>query len=79
MARLTKARDDFDVVMDNLSDPIRLRVMIGGVRQICNRESKRKPNWVLAMSIFGVGSTYARRICARAGINPDALVATNEP
>jgi hypothetical protein len=31
------------------------------------------PNWVLAMKLFATGSTSAREICARAGIDPDGI------
>lgn len=67
--------DDFTYVMRNLDDPIRLRVMMSGARRIAKREYKFKPNWSLAMEVFGVGSTYAWKICDRAGIDPDGVSA----
>lgn len=41
-------------------------------RTICKREYQRSPNWVLAMELFGLGSTYAHELCRRYEIEPDA-------
>jgi hypothetical protein len=47
-----------------------LRAMIGARSM---KGFKTKPNWVLAMSLFVVGRTYAHEICHYAGIDPDSL------
>jgi len=36
-------------------------------------ETRRMPNWVLAMRLFATGSTSAHQICADAGIDPDGF------
>lgn len=37
-------------------------------------EFKKKPNWVLAMELWCVGSTYARELCLLADVDPDGTV-----
>lgn len=51
-------------------DPAKIykRAMIGA-RQM--KGYKTKQNWVLAMDLFIVGSTYAAEICHYAGIDPE--------
>jgi ribosomal protein S13 len=50
------------------------RIIMSNARRIAARQYARDPNWVLAMNVFGLGSTYAHELCRRAGINPDAKV-----
>jgi len=46
-------------------------LVLRNVRRIASLHMRAKPNWVLAMEVFGLGSTYATRLCVEAGINPD--------
>lgn len=46
--------------------------VIPRVRRIAGRRHAKKPNWVLAMDIFCVGSNYAWGICRDAGLDPEA-------
>jgi hypothetical protein len=48
------------------------RVTMKNARRMATREFKRKPNWALAMELFGLGSTSAREFCGLYGIAPDA-------
>lgn len=45
--------------------------ILRNVRRIAKR--KKRPNWDLAMEIFGLGSTFARILCVEAGIDPDGM------
>ncbi|MET4636195.1 hypothetical protein [Kaistia defluvii] len=40
-------------------------------RSFCKRELQKSPNWVVAMKIFGLGSTFARMLCLEHGFDPD--------
>lgn len=44
-----------------------------GARRLAKR--KRDPNWVFAMELFGLGSTYAWAMCKRMGVDPDSTSA----
>lgn len=44
-----------------------------GARRLAKR--KRDPNWVFAMEMFGLGSTYAWGMCERMGVDPDSTSA----
>lgn len=46
-------------------------VVLANARRICKRDYQRLPNWALAMDIFGLGSTWARALCQRVGVDPD--------
>lgn len=46
--------------------------LLRNARRIAGRRHKRKPNWVLAMDIYGVGSTFAWMLCVQNGIDADA-------
>lgn len=48
-------------------------------RKLLARQYKHDPNWVLAMKIFGLGSTYAFAICEEMGLDPEACIATPWP
>lgn len=50
--------------------------LLANAGRICNLEMARSANWVLAMELFAVGSTTARRICVDADIDPDAKTIT---
>jgi hypothetical protein len=52
-------------------DGISKRIIFANARRICKRQYQRKPNWSLAMEIFGLGSTYACALCAQIGVDPD--------
>ncbi|SFF17190.1 hypothetical protein [Methylobacterium sp. yr596] len=48
-----------------------------GARRLAKR--KRDPNWVFAMEMFGLGSTYAWAMCKRMGLDPDSTSADQQP
>lgn len=47
--------------------------LLSNCRRLLSAEYRRKPNWVIAMELFAVGSNSGRGICIDAGIDPDAL------
>jgi hypothetical protein len=49
--------------------------LLSNARRIVKREYQRSPNWVVAMELFGTGSSSAHQICRDAGIDPDGLKA----
>lgn len=57
-------------------DPAVARRVFHGARRVCARQWQRSPNWVLAMELYGTGSTYAHVICRRIGIDPNARTTT---
>jgi hypothetical protein len=46
---------------------------IRNARRLLSRRYAKSPNWVLAMEIFGLGSTYASRLCRDNGLDPDGV------
>ena len=51
-----------------------VRCAIYNARRMAKAEFKKKPNWVLAMELWSVGSTMAWQMCREAGLDPDASV-----
>lgn len=47
--------------------------LLANARRICATKYQREPNWVIAKTLFAVGSTTAARLCREAGIDPDAF------
>jgi hypothetical protein len=47
--------------------------LLANMRRICEPSLRRNANWVLAMQLFALGSTSARKVCRDAGIDPDGL------
>lgn len=56
----------------NLQDAIHADVLLANARRIASRKYQGQPNWVVAMEVFGLGSTYAFKLCHSLGIDPDA-------
>lgn len=50
--------------------------LLANLRRICTPSLARRENWVLAIELFAVGGTTARRICREAGIDPDGKTVT---
>lgn len=48
------------------------RQIMLAARRIAGPDYNNLPNWYLASEVFSLGSTYSYRLCARAGIDPDA-------
>lgn len=46
-------------------------IIFANARRICKREYQNSPNWVLAMEVFGLGSTYAYAMCRKIGVDPE--------
>lgn len=62
----------------NLAAITRRRIF-SGARSIAGSRWKREPNWVVAMTVFGVGSTYAHELCHQMGLDPDDKIASPWP
>lgn len=58
--------------MNETLDAIDPRRAFMNARRICKRQYQRSPNWVLAMELFGLGSTYSFALCRRFGIDPES-------
>lgn len=72
---------------DHEAEERRLRETLDGItrrdvfvvaRQMAATKHKQSPNWVFAMHLYRLGSTYARAICTEMGIDPDAKTADFE-
>lgn len=46
--------------------------LLANCRRIAAAKYRSKPNWVIAMELFALGSNSARKVCQDAGIDPDA-------
>lgn len=62
----------------SLLTPEEARCILLNARRIASAQAKRGVWWGFASDVFGVGSTNARHLCRRAGIDPDSRV-TAEP
>ena len=40
---------------------------------------KASPKWAAVMDTFGLGSTYARQLCWRFGVDPDETLEAKRP
>lgn len=48
-------------------------ILIKAARRMAPKYRRnRDPNWVIAMNLFGVGSTFGWWICAEYGLDPDS-------
>lgn len=45
--------------------------VIRGARRIAAVKYRKSPNWVIAMELYGLGSTFARHLCLEHGVDPD--------
>lgn len=59
--------------MNATLDKLTMLKAFQGARRLAKR--KRDPNWVFAMELFGLGSTYAWGMCKRIGVDPDSTSA----
>ncbi|GEM_PF-2216676 len=50
--------------------PERYRQIMNNVRRLMPRRLAKTPNWVLAMDLFGNGSSYSMQTCRYAEIDP---------
>lgn len=48
------------------------RMVLINARRLLAHKHKQTANWALAMHLYGLGSTYASRLCREACLNPDA-------
>ncbi|MBY3263851.1 hypothetical protein HFO15_19690 [Rhizobium laguerreae] len=46
--------------------------VLANTRRLLARKHMKRPNWVIVMDIYGLGSTYAHWLCQRYGIDPYA-------
>lgn len=51
----------------------RLSVILRNARRMFARKHAKSPNWVIVMELFGLGSTYAHRLCRDLGFDPAGL------
>lgn len=68
---LTEDRARMNADLDRLMDP-HFRCAIINARRISGTKFKKAANWVLAMEVLGLGSTYAWFLCERHGLDPEA-------
>ncbi|WP_058602431.1 hypothetical protein [Aureimonas ureilytica] len=76
------ARAPAEIAVEQMSrtfERITVRHVFANARQIARTRKASGANWVFAMDLFGLGSTYAHEICLRMGIDPDASTATPWP
>jgi hypothetical protein len=52
------------------------RFVVANARRLLARKHKHRPNWAIVMGLYGLGSTYARWLCERYGIDADATTVT---
>lgn len=60
-------------------DPKMAWQVFRNARGLLSRRWQREDNWVVAMELYGVGSTYAFAICRRIGIDPTSRSADRLP
>ncbi len=60
-------------------DAITHRTAFANARRMANKNFRRQPNWVFAMDLYDLGSTYAWAMCERMGLDPEAKTATPYP
>lgn len=53
--------------------PDQYRQIIHNSRRLMSIRKKKTANWIIAMEIFGCGSTYAWEICRYSEIDGDAF------
>ncbi|KQP52969.1 hypothetical protein ASF34_00940 [Methylobacterium sp. Leaf106] len=63
--------------MEKKLDSLTMLRAFQGARRLAKR--KRDPNWVFAVEMFGLGSTYAWAMCKRMGVDPDSTSAAPLP
>ncbi len=56
----------------HLHDAIHVNIIMSNAVRVGSRDFKRQPNWVIAMNIFGLGSSYAFELCRVLGLDPEA-------
>lgn len=62
-------RSVFDIPDDDL-----LRRAVANCRARDARKGQKHQRWVAVMSTFALGSTYAKQLCRRFGLDPDEMV-----
>ena len=58
----------------SIPDAELLRRAVENARDISKRKGYKHPRWVAVMGAFSLGSTFARQLCRRFGLNPDEMV-----
>lgn len=66
------AQQDTNTV-DDIPDSVLLHRAVRTARAN-DRKGVKHPRWVAVMHCFSLGSTYARQLCERYGLNPDEEV-----
>lgn len=68
-----------DERMAETFERITARQVFAASRGLAALRHRGQPNWVFAMDLFLLGSSYAHGICHRMGIDPDGRTATPWP
>lgn len=58
----------------DISDNQLLKRAVTSCRGRQYRKGDKHPRWTAVMDTFGLGSTYARELCQRYGLDPDEMV-----
>ena len=58
--------------MEATLDALDQRRIFVSARRMSARKHSRSPNWVFAMDLYCLGSTYAFAMCRRLGLDPDS-------
>lgn len=60
--------------VDDIPDDALLKRAVANARSRGHRKGVKHARWVAVMDSFALGSTYARQLCRRFGLNPDEEV-----
>lgn len=71
-ARPDRVEHDSDR-LDRTLARISMREVFLAARRVSKMDMRKKPNWVFAMSLFRLGSTYSAEMCRRMGLHPDGV------
>lgn len=56
----------------HLHDAIHMNIVLANARRMASRRYGDQANWVIAMNVFGLGSSYAFELCRVLGLDPEA-------
>jgi len=61
-------------VNDIPDDDLLGRAVRGAKPRLGGKARQGRPRWTCVMDLFGLGSTYARQLCRKYGVDPDEMV-----
>lgn len=75
-ARPDRVESDIDR-LDRTLGRLNMRDVFLAARKVSKLDLRKKPNWVFAMDLFQLGSTYSAEMCHRMGLDPDGVGAND--